>query len=64
MICTADFSSVGELGDPSRPDEVAAMLKYSPLLNIRQPNGTRQYPAMLITVGEIPDLHANAALRP
>ena len=59
-----DFEFLGELGDPSKPDEVAAMLEYSPLLNIRQPNGTHQYPAMLITVGKIPCLYTDAALRP
>ena len=60
----AEASAQAELGNPSQPDEVAAMLEYAPLLNIRQPNGTRQYPAMLITVGAIPDLHADAAIMP
>ncbi|CAK0733316.1 hypothetical protein CVIRNUC_000256 [Coccomyxa viridis] len=50
-----EASAQAELGDPSQPDEVAAMLEYAPLLNIRQPNGTRQYPAMLITVGTADD---------
>ena len=44
---------LGEFGDPWRNEtDFRNLLSYSPLQNIRVPNGTHQYPATLITVGK------------
>ena len=42
-----------EYGDPRHNEtEFKNLLSYSPLHNVRLPNGTHQYPATLLTVGK------------
>ena len=49
-----------EFGDPLRNQtEFQNLLSYSPLHNIRVPNGTHQYPATLLTVGKHRLCHAH-----
>lgn len=44
---------VREYGDAKRNDTVFQnLLSYSPLHNVRVPDGTGQYPATLLTVGK------------
>lgn len=49
-----------EFGDPLRNQtEFQNLLSYSPLHNIKVPNGTHQYPATLLTVGKHQLCHAH-----
>ncbi|CAL8470389.1 g9931 [Coccomyxa elongata] len=60
MLRSPSFASgyyfVREYGDPQHNEtEFRNLLSYSPLHNVRLPNGTHQYPATLLTVGDSDD---------
>lgn len=42
---------VAEYGDPANSTDFPYMLAASPLENIAVPNGTRQYPAVMVGTG-------------
>ena len=43
-----------EYGDPDNQTDFEYLIKYSPLHNARVPAGTHQYPATMLTTGELP----------
>ncbi len=58
----ADDALISEYGNATDPGQFDAVLEMSPLQNIRQPNGTHQYPAMLITHGKSDKSQRNHSL--
>ena len=49
----AEVSNRDEYGNADDPAQFEAVLEYSPLQNIMRPNGTQQYPAMIISAGAL-----------
>ena len=50
---------VSEYGDPANVTDFPYLLAASPLDNVSVPNGTGQYPAVMVSTGAHPWAHAN-----
>ena len=52
--CCAGHAWKTDYGDPNKAEDFAYIYPYSPLHNVKQPEeGTRQYPAMMLTTGTL-----------
>lgn len=53
-VCViAGHAWISEYGDPHNKTDFEYMYKYSPLHNVRVPAGSHQYPAILLTTGDM-----------